>query len=294
MGMLNSVKQFYETKYKVLLLLTLLLIPAALGVLAYQKATTGEYFQKGVSLQGGDTYTIPAFDVDIVTVQEVVSQRHPEGEITVRGVTEFGKLTAVIVEVTEIDEIALFESLRMAGLTVTPGGYSKESLGASLGATFAKQTVLALLIAFVMMALVVFITFRQLVPSLYVILAMVSTLLETLAVVSLIDVRLSTAGIAAFLMLIGYSVDADILLTNRALRQKEGTAMERIYRAMKTGITMTVTALVTTLIAYIFTDSDVIKQIMLILTIGLLFSLVNTWVQNVGVLRLMLERKRHE
>ncbi|MBI4150898.1 hypothetical protein HY492_02120 [Candidatus Woesearchaeota archaeon] len=291
MGMLNSIKQFYETKYKTLLVLSLLLIPAALGVLAYEKATTGDYFQKGVSLKGGDTYTIPALGVDVEALQTALSQRHPEGDITVRGVTEFGKLTALILEVSDVEETALLASLDTEGITVLPGNYSKESLGASLGETFAKQTIVALLVAFLMMAIVVFLTFRKLAPCGYVILAVISTLIETLAVVSLLDVRLSTAGIAAFLMLIGYSVDTDILLTNRALRQKEGVLLDRIYRAMRTGITMTLTALVTTSIAYIFSDSDVIKQIMLILTIGLLFDLVNTWVQNVGVLRLTLEKK---
>jgi preprotein translocase subunit SecF len=273
-------------------MLTLLLIPAALGVLAYEKATTGDYFQKGVSLKGGDTYTIPATGVDVAALQAALSERHPEGDITVRGVTEFGKLTAIIIEVSDVEESALFASLADSDIIVIPGSYSKESLGAALGATFAKQTILALLIAFLMMAIVVFLTFRRLAPSGYVILAVVSTLIETLAAVALLDVRLSTAGIAAFLMLIGYSVDTDILLTNRSLRQKEGTLLERIYRAMRTGITMTLTAIVTTGIAYLFSDSDVIKQIMLILTIGLLFDLLNTWVQNVGVLRLTLERKK--
>ena len=125
----------------------------------------------------------------------------------------------------------------------------------------------------------------------YVVLAVFSTTLETLAIISLMDVKLATAGIAALLMLIGYSVDTDILLTTRALQRREGMLMDRVYGAMKTGVTMTLTALVTTLIAYILSDSDVIRQIMLILTIGLLFDFVNTWVQNVGILRWYLEKK---
>ena len=103
--------------------------------------------------------------------------------------------------------------------------------------------------------------------------------------------RLSTAGIAAFLMLIGYSVDTDILLSTRVLKRKEGTEMERIYGAMKTGITMSVTTLTAVSMALIFTQSEIIKQIMIILLIGLLVDLINTWIQNVGILRLYLERK---
>ena len=42
----------------------------------------------------------------------------------------------------------------------------------------------------------------------------------------------------------------------------------------------------------VFTNSDVIRQIMVILLIGLLLDVINTWIQNAGFLRLYLERKR--
>lgn len=294
MGLLSSIKHFYETKYKALLLITLLLIPTSLGILVYSKATTGDYFHKGISLKGGESYTIPVTqNVDIPTLQDALSNAHPEGEVGVRAISEFGRTTAVIIEASEIDETALLASITDAGIPVETGHYTKESLGAALGEAFFKQTLIALAAAFIMMALVVFITFRNLLPSFFVILAVFSTTAETLAVVSLLDIPLSTAGIAALLMLIGYSVDTDILLTNRALRKKEGLLMDRVYSALKTGMVMTLTALVTTAIAFVFSQSDVIKQIMLILTIGLIFDILNTWIQNVGILRLYLERK-HE
>jgi len=53
--------------------------------------------------------------------------------------------------------------------------------------------------------------------------------------------KLSTAGIAAFLMLIGYSVDTDILLSSHLLKRKEGGMWVRLHSAFKTGIMMSVT-----------------------------------------------------
>ena len=92
-------------------------------------------------------------------------------------------------------------------------------------------------------------------------------------------------------MLIGYSVDTNILLSTRVLKRKEGTEMERFYGAFKTGIMMSSTTLIALTVALIFTQSEIIKQIMIILIIGLLIDLINTWIQNVGILRLYLERK---
>jgi preprotein translocase subunit SecF len=165
-------------------------------------------------------------------------------------------------------------------------------MGAALGQQFFRQTVIAIIIAFFAMGIVVFITFRKTVPSLFVILAASSDMICTLAVVSLMGVKLSTAGVAAFLMLIGYSVDTDILLTTRVIRRKEGTIFQRITGAMKTGMTMSMTSFLAAIVAYTFTTSDIIKQIMLIIIIGLAFDMLNTWIQNAGILRWHLERKQ--
>ena len=125
-----------------------------------------------------------------------------------------------------------------------------------------------------------------------VILAALSDIVVTLAVFNLTGIKLSTAGIAAFLMLIGYSVDTDILLSTRVLKRKEGSVMDRVYNAMRTGLTMSATTLSAVLIALIFVQSEIVKQIMIILFIGLLVDLIMTWIQNVGILRLYLEKKR--
>jgi len=141
------------------------------------------------------------------------------------------------------------------------------------------------------MAIVVFFYFRQPIPSLAIVLSAFSNMVVTLAIINLIGVKLSTAGVAAFLMLIGYSVDTNILLSTRVLKKKGGEIIDRIVNGMKTGLTMTATTIAAISIAYIFSQSAALSQVMLILIIGLLMDVLNTWVQNAGILRLYLERR---
>ena len=54
------------------------------------------------------------------------------------------------------------------------------------------------------------------------------------------------------------------------------------------------TAIVAVGVAMLVTQSEVIKEIMLILLIGLLADIINTWIQNVGLLRIYLERKERK
>jgi len=140
---------------------------------------------------------------------------------------------------------------------------------------------------------VVFLYFRSPILSFAVILAAVSDIIITLAITNIFGITIGKESIAAFLMLIGYSVDTDILLTTKLLKRRmEGTLMERLYDAMKTGFMMNFTTLAAIAVAFIFIQSEIIKQIMLIVFIGLLVDMINTWLQNAGILRWYLERKR--
>ena len=57
-------------------------------------------------------------------------------------------------------------------------------------------------------------------------------------------------------------------------------------------MTMTITALVVVSIGYFFSQAETLKQIMLILALGLIFDIINTWLTNAGLLRMYLERKK--
>ncbi|NNC24793.1 protein translocase subunit SecF, partial [Salinisphaera sp. USBA-960] len=88
--------------------------------------------------------------------------------------------------------------------------------------------------------------------------------------------------VAALLMLIGYSVDSDILLTNHVLR-RSGSFYESVDRAMKTGVTMTVTSIVAmavmAVVAYAFVI-ELLASIGLVLVFGLATDLMNTYMLN--------------
>jgi preprotein translocase subunit SecF len=159
--------------------------------------------------------------------------------------------------------------------------------GSLFSENFYKQLLIAILIAFIFMAVVVFILFRTTIPSLAVIISAFADIVMTLVLVNILGIKMSTAGIIAFLMLIGYSVDTDIMLTTRMIKRKEGTLNERTLGALKTGLTMTLTSFFAFLIALIVVSSfsQVLSQIFLILVIGLGFDIINTWITNVSILK---------
>ncbi|MEK6855869.1 MAG: hypothetical protein AABX66_01785 [Nanoarchaeota archaeon] len=131
------------------------------------------------------------------------------------------------------------------------------------------------------------------IPSFAVIFSAFADIFLTLVVVDIMGISVSSAGIIAFLMLIGYSVDTDILLTSRLLRNKEGNVNHRLFEAFKTGITMTLTAIAAVGISFllVYSFSSTLRQIFGIILIGLVFDIMNTWITNASMLKWFMEAK---
>jgi preprotein translocase subunit SecF len=171
---------------------------------------------------------------------------------------------------------------------------SYNSVGPVLSNQALNQVYWALGFAFLFMSITVFIIFRDIVPSIAVILAAVSDIIISVAGMSLFGIPLSLASVGAILMLIGYSVDTDILLTTRLLKRKEGTINKRALDAMKTGITMSISAIAAMAALYLVTvfiipEAVVLSNIAAVLIIGLVADILVTWLMNLGILKWYLE-----
>ncbi len=285
-----SIRRIYKEKYKSLLLITIFLLIFAIAQISYQVATTGDFIHKGVSLSGGFTVSVyPDSQVDLDLVADLFKERFPKEDIDIKKIQSSEFPYAFIIETT-LDSSQGDELINLLKANLGNFDYSTSYIGPALGESFFQQTIKALIFAFIAMAIVVFLYFKVPVPSFAVVLSAFTDIIVSLAIVNLIGIKISKAGMAAFLMLIGYSVDTDILLTTRVLKNKKGTVYSRILDAMKTGLTMSFTTLITVTLAYFLTNSLDIKQIMLILIIGLMVDLLSTWIQNAAILRMYAEK----
>jgi preprotein translocase subunit SecF len=167
---------------------------------------------------------------------------------------------------------------------------SIETMGPSLGSNFWYQAQMAIVIAFIFMGIIVFGIFKTSIPSIAVILAAFSDIVITLAIMQIFGIELSLAGLAALLMLIGYSIDTDIMLTTRLLRGS-GNLVERLMESLKTGLTMTLTTIGVLIVLILFGLSAILTEIASVLLIGLSVDIVNTWLQNSVLLRWHCERR---
>jgi len=293
-------KNWYDKNYKLLLVIPLVLLLSSIVYMGIFYSNNQDFLYKDISLTGGISITIFG-EINYLDLEQFLSEKLQE--VNTREISDLitREQKAVIIEIkTEgCNELEVKQTKTILedylGYELVDGDNSSfECTGSSLSESFYKQLLIAILFAFFFMAIVVFIIFRTFVPSTAVILSALADILMTLTLINLFGMKMSSAGIIALLMLIGYSVDTDILLTTRMLKRYEGSLNKRILGAFKTGITMTLTSLLAIVMALLVVKSfsPVLTQIFTILSIGLGFDILNTWITNASILKWYMEKKK--
>lgn len=282
----------YDKHYKLLFFIPLLILLLSLGYLGVFYSNNGDIIYKDVSLSGGTSITING-EIDQSQIEAPLKEKFPDVSFTRLEDITTGKQIALMIESSASSDELKSAVENILGYKLNGENSSTEFTGASLSKDFYRQLIIALIISFVLMSIVIFVMFRTFVPSAAVIFAVFADIAMPLALIDFLGMKLSAAGIAAFLMLVGYSVDTDILLTSRALKSRDEPLNTRIFKAFKTGSFMTFTALAAVLPAFFIVTGlpDSFRQIFLILALGLFADLINTWLTNAGIIKWYCTKK---
>jgi len=276
-----AVPEVDYTRYtnRQLVAVPLALLAVALLVIVGWYVLTGAPANLGLEFTGG---TELRMDVAGDNPRQQIDEAFTAEPVSVQQVAADGSFVATF-GVGEVTTTELEREANSAGFDIR----TIDSVSPSFGGDTQRLAIGGVIAAFIGMSLLVFGMFRTFVPSLAIVASAFSDVMIPLAMMNLLGIDLTLGTVAALLMLIGYSVDSDILLNNSILR-RSGDFYESTSRAMRTGVTMTITSIaamaVMTVLAYIF-GIQIMTAIGLILVIGLLADLMNTYLLNVSLLR---------
>ena len=272
----------------------MMLIPLAIIALAFISLgvtylSTGAPVHLGVEFTGGTLVTIPGSDSEGVVKEKFAA--YPLADIRNVGSRyqiQFGQMST-----SDYGRLVEMINSQYQGAEIRYMGpiYSQE---------LQAQAMRYIPLSFILMAIVVFLVFREPVVSLMVAGCALTDILIAAASMNITGVSLSLGTVAALLMLIGYSVDTNILLSMRVLKRK-GTTDEKIIGAMGTGFMMTGTTIaavfsliivsnVLYLVVPSFTRMNIIADISTVLLFGLMADVFNTWITNAQSLRWYMNR----
>ncbi len=172
--------------------------------------------------------------------------------------------------------------------------YTYQEVTPTLGSYFLGQMFWVIISSFILVAIVVFFIFRTPIPSFSVVFGAGNDILIALGAMGLFGIPLGVASIGGLLMLIGYSIDTDMLAAIRIIKRGEGTPSERAFSTMKTGITMTSAAIITfsiLLVISYFTFIPTYFEIASVVLFGLIADLFTTWLANTPIILWYKQKK---
>lgn len=173
--------------------------------------------------------------------------------------------------------------LSKAGIEGNPR-ISIESMGSIITDLYKTQARNAMIASAIAMAIILFIALRHF-PTVGGILSVIGLdFLGILGCMAIFNIPLSLTSMAGILLIFGYAVNTNILLSTNVLNRKGGTARERAGRAMSTGIKMSSTSAVAMIVLNLVTSAPELEQISAVLVIGILVDMANTWFLNSGLL----------
>jgi preprotein translocase subunit SecF len=260
----------------------------ALAIIGGWVVATGAPANMGLEFTGGVELRVAADGDNVEQQVQTAFDREPDSVRTILSDdVDEGRVVVVTFQATEDDPEGFASNLQdqadAAGFTTL----AVDQVSPSFASDTARTALFGVALAFLGMSVLVFALFRTFVPSLAVVASAFSDLVIPIAAMNLLGIQMTLGTIAALLMIIGYSVDSDILLNDSVLR-RTGEFYESVSRAMRTGVTMTLTSIaamvVMSVVASVF-GVGLLRDIGIILSVGLCADLMNTYLMNVSLLR---------
>ena len=170
---------------------------------------------------------------------------------------------------------------------------SVQTVSPLLSTHFISQAIGVVALSAILSTAFVFLFFRTAVPSVAVLTGALSDVVIALGAMGAFGIPLTLPSFAALLMLIGFSLDTDILLTMRLLKRK-GDNREKAFDAMKTGLTMSVMAMVAfgaLFLLALLTHIPTYYEISAVALAGLVGDMFATWGIDAVMLLWYVERR---
>lgn len=273
-------------------LIPVALIMLGIGGLLINYTQNGEFLDKGTDFAGGTEITFEVEgEFNSNEVEAVFADAGRQGTSAMTQNTGERELLLVEVPPPELDRDEALGILSDAGYNASIDGFN--SISASVSGTFFRQAQFAFILAFTTMSIVIFYAFKNFTPSIAVVFAAAGDIIIAAGGMAFFGIPLTLGSLAALLMLIGYSVDTDIVLSTRVLRMNRGSVNSRMWDSLKTGVTMSSGGVAGFTILYIVSYSIVgpseLSNIAAVMVIGLLADMPLTWFGNTAILKKYVE-----
>ena len=236
----------FLAKKKVFFIISLILVLSAPVAMIIFGKTTGSALKYSLEFQGG-TSTNVTFNEDM-TIQEIDSKVTPvveevTGDKNIQATKVVGSNQVIIKTITlDVETREKLNNALVEKFDVDPDLITSESISSTVSKEMRSDAVKAVVIATILMLLYIWFRFKDIRFAGSAVLALIHDVLVVLAFYAIARVSVGTTFIACMLTIVGYSINATIVIFDR-IRENLKTAGKKkdLELVVNTSITQTLT-----------------------------------------------------
>lgn len=249
----------------------------------------GEFFIRDLDLKGGTSISfLTSQEVNIEKISSILGEYSKQALISIsKSEKDYS------VRITLPGEISHEEILKLIkNSEIEIKEHSIQYVGPELGAAFFTQVFYLLTIAYILIFAANYFIYRKLIIAITIILSSIADIIYIIGATTLLNIPISFAGFTSLLLVIAYTIDTNILLSTKILSEK----LEEFYSVYKktliTGATVSSGLILSMIIVLLFSNSKLLNNIAIILLIGQIAELINTYLLNAGLIEVILVGKK--
>lgn len=240
-GVQKDVKTYNYTKHmKVFFTISAVLILVGIGGLFVNKANIGTVLKYDLDFSGG-TQTQVTFNDKVPSNKEIENVfKDATGEVA--NVSSIQGENAVLVKTNtlNLDKRTKLEKALTDKYGIDKKKIATESISASVSNEMKSDAVIAVVIATICMLIYIWIRFKDLAFGASAVIALVHDVLVVLMVYSVCQISVGNTFIACMLTIVGYSINATIVIFDRIRENKKGKhKLEDIEKVVNDSISQT-------------------------------------------------------
>ena len=282
---------FIENNYKKFLLISILLFAIFTGIILFNYFKYGYIINKSITISGGYVTLINNnYNLTNTEIQNILNRMN---------ITDYVLYsTSNIIYIASRDQIngTLLISLlnQYYNISIQPSDISIQQYSSLIGDLIFNQFLFFVILAMIFAAFVIFIAFRVSNTTLNIISTILFDIIGLLAILSITKYPIGANGFIAMLMILGFAIDNNVVLSTNMIKEKDKPFIERVKMSFRVGMLMEIIALYTLLLLYFIVPDPSVNEFAFVLSTATILDLIYYLIGNIPLYKYFEAKKEQK
>ncbi|MFP3317270.1 MAG: hypothetical protein RXN79_02590 [Candidatus Nanopusillus sp.] len=291
MSILMKILSFIENNYKKFLMISMVIFVIFVGTILFNYFKYGYIINKSITISGGYVTLINNnYHITNTEIQNTLNQ------MNITDYVLYNTPNIIYIESgKQINETLLINLLNQDyNISLLSTDISIQHYSSLVGNLIFNQFLFFVILAMVLTAFVIFIAFRASKITLNIISTILFDIVGLLAILSITKYPIGANGFIGMLMILGFAIDNNVVLSTNIVKEKEKPFIERVRMSFRVGMLMEIIALYTLLLLYFIVPEPSVDEFAFVLSVAIILDLLYYLIGNIPLYKYFEAKKEQE